>query len=67
MEGVHPLTISVTHLHLSFITEVGARAILSFNYFYIEFGRQILKTFTALVYCLKKIPQVWYSNYIQKL
>lgn len=64
---MHPHTISVTHLHLSFITEVGTRAILRFNYFYVEFDWQILKNFSALVYCFNTIPKAWYNNYIQKL
>lgn len=55
-EGVHPLTISVTHLHLFFYHRGGSPGILRFNYFYIKFDWQVLETFSALVDCLNTIP-----------
>lgn len=54
---MHPLTISVTHLHHLFYHRGGSQGILRFNYFYIKFEWQMLKTFSALVDCLNTIPQ----------
>lgn len=46
-KGVYPFTISATHLHLSFITEVGAGAFPSLITFTLTLTGRCLKVFVA--------------------